>query len=62
VFLPSPNNPTGTLLSTADVEAILREDTLLVVDEAYVDFCDWTALPLLAEHPNLVVMRTFSKW
>ena len=33
-----------------------------MVDEAYSDFCDLSALPLLSEHPNLVVMRTFSKW
>lgn len=62
VFLPSPNNPTGTLLSNSDVESILQERCILAVDEAYADFCDTTSLPLLAAHSNLVVMRTFSKW
>lgn len=61
-FLPSPNNPTGTVLPNADAETILKEDCLLVVDEAYADFCDTTAMPLLATHQNLMVCRTFSKW
>lgn len=68
VYLANPNNPTGTWYSAADFEAFLAAvpaQVLVVVDEAYAEFVDApdyaSALPLLAEHPNLVVTRTFSK-
>lgn len=68
VWLANPNNPTGTWYSAADFEAFLAAvpaQVLVVVDEAYAEFVDApdyaSALPLLAEHPNLVVTRTFSK-
>jgi histidinol-phosphate aminotransferase len=58
----SPNNPTGTCLPTADVERLCdAADSLVVVDEAYHEFSGQTVVPLLARHPNLVVLRTFSK-
>lgn len=58
----SPNNPTGNALALADVERLCDEsDSLVVVDEAYHEFSGETAVPLLARHPNLVVLRTFSK-
>ena len=58
----SPNNPTGTSLALADVERLCREgDGLVVIDEAYHEFCGRTAVPLLERHPNLIVLRTFSK-
>jgi HAD superfamily hydrolase (TIGR01548 family) len=62
VMLPSPNNPTGTILPNSDAELILQEDCLLVADEAYADFCDVTALDLFRKYDNLIVCRTFSKW
>jgi histidinol-phosphate aminotransferase len=63
VFLCSPNNPTGNLLRTADIEQILRGfPGLVVVDEAYADFADQPSwLTRLAEFENLVVLQTFSK-
>jgi histidinol-phosphate aminotransferase len=58
----SPNNPTGTSLEPEDVERLCRDaDGLVVVDEAYHEFAAATAVPLLERHPNLVVLRTFSK-
>ena len=58
----SPNNPTGGLFPAGAVEALCREaDGLVVVDEAYHEFSGETVVPLLASHPNLVVLRTFSK-
>jgi histidinol-phosphate/aromatic aminotransferase/cobyric acid decarboxylase-like protein len=58
----SPNNPTGTSLALEDVERLCREsDTLVVIDEAYHEFAGRTVVPLLERHPNLVVLRTFSK-
>ncbi len=63
VFLASPNNPTGSVLSRRDLLRILAraKGALVAVDEAYIDFGGASALPLLARFPNLVVLRTFSK-
>jgi histidinol-phosphate aminotransferase len=62
IFLAYPNNPTGNLFATDDIEAILRAAPgLVVVDEAYHAFADVSFLPRLAWFPNLVVMRTVSK-
>lgn len=58
----SPNNPTGGVLPLADVERLCDDgDGLVVIDEAYHEFSGQSAAPLLARHPNLVVLRTFSK-
>lgn len=68
VILCSPNNPTGPALREADVRRFLetvRDDLLVVLDEAYAEFVDDPAAVdgrrLLADHPNLCVLRTFSK-
>ena len=58
----SPNNPTGCALATDDLKVVLETSRgLVVIDEAYHEFARQTAVPLLREHPNLVVLRTFSK-
>ncbi len=62
VFVASPNNPTGNAAGLEEVEALCALDALVVVDEAYAEFAGASAIPLLDAHPNLVVMRTFSKW
>jgi histidinol-phosphate aminotransferase len=64
VFLTSPNNPTGNPLASADLQRLCELDSLIVVDEAYVEFGPEgaSAVPLLASYPNLVILRTFSKW
>ncbi len=62
IFLASPNNPTGNVATEAQVRALLSTGKVVVVDETYYEFCGHTALPLLDEYPNLVVLRTFSKW
>ena len=61
-FFASPTNPTGNIASHAQVEGLLETGLLVVVDETYYEFSGHTVLPLLQEHPNLVVLRTFSKW
>lgn len=63
VFFALPNNPTGTLWRTAFATELAARyrDVVIVADEAYVAYSGATALPVLAEHPNLVVMRTLSK-
>jgi histidinol-phosphate aminotransferase len=62
IFLANPNNPTGTMTSQKDVLALLETGLPVVVDEAYYEFTGESAIPLMAEHPNLMVLRTFSKW
>ena len=63
VFLCSPNNPTGTAMDPAVVEAVLEvAPGMVVVDEAYAEFSQSPSLlPLLDDHPRLVVTRTMSK-
>lgn len=63
VFLALPNNPTGTLwpIEVAQELAARHRDTVIVSDEAYVAYSGRTNLPALAQHPNLVIMRTLSK-
>jgi len=63
-FLCSPNNPTGLIEPPALVQQMLDtvgEFGLLVVDEAYSQFSDWSALELFDEDASLIVTRTFSK-
>ncbi len=61
-FLCSPNNPTGVVEpSELVIELIERAPGLVVVDEAYAQFADWSALELVNENRPLVVVRTFSK-
>lgn len=58
----SPNNPTGCLIESADLRRLLAVARgLIVIDEAYHEFAGQSAVPLLNEHANLVVLRTFSK-
>ena len=61
-FLCSPNNPTGMAEDRSSVEAVVSEAPgLVVVDEAYGQFSDWSALSLIGDDKPLVVTRTFSK-
>ncbi|MDX2192492.1 MAG: histidinol-phosphate transaminase [Gemmatimonadales bacterium] len=62
VIVTSPNNPTGSAMPEGTVERLLAGTGALVVcDEAYQEFGGPTAVPLLAAHPRVVVLRTFSK-
>jgi len=62
VFLCNPNNPTGTLSELDQIEAIAGQvPGAVVVDEAYYEFAQVSAVDLIARHPNVVVVRTFSK-
>jgi histidinol-phosphate aminotransferase len=61
VWLCSPNNPTGNLATEAELLPLLETGAPVVVDEAYFEFSGHTFAPLLEEHPNLIIMRTFSK-
>jgi histidinol-phosphate aminotransferase len=61
-FLCHPNAPSGVLHPLSQVEELARKTRgVLVIDEAYIDFADETALPLVHRYPHVVVLRTFSK-
>ena len=62
IFTASPNNPTGNVAPVWQVRELLETGILVVVDETYYEYCGETVLPLLDEYPNLIVLRTFSKW
>ena len=63
IFLCSPNNPTGNLLNTTEVEKILKGfDGIVVIDEAYIDFSDKASwISKLSKYPQMVILQTFSK-
>ena len=58
----SPNNPTGCVIDDDDLRALLNASNgLVAIDEAYHEFSEHSLVPLLKDHANLVVLRTFSK-
>jgi histidinol-phosphate aminotransferase len=64
IIFPNPNAPTGMYMPLSEVRAFLSRaggDRVVVVDEAYIDFGGESAISLLGEFPNLLVIRTFSK-
>jgi len=63
VIFPNPNAPTGRAIERSIIEAFLvaRPHTLVVVDEAYVDFGGQSCAPLVAQYPNLLVTQSLSK-
>jgi histidinol-phosphate aminotransferase len=63
LFIANPNNPTGTLLREKELRLILRAatHTVVVMDEAYAEFSDFTAVPWIRKYPQLFIARTFSK-
>jgi|TARA_B100001142_G_C14197847_1_gene602563 histidinol-phosphate aminotransferase len=63
LFLTSPNNPDGGIISDADIDRLLQLPVLVVLDEAYIEFSS-SAVSRISDVPsqdNLVVLRTFSK-
>ncbi len=61
VFICSPNNPTGSVISREDLEGMLAKNVVVVLDEAYAEFAGESNVDLVKEYENLVVLRTFSK-
>ncbi len=62
IFIASPNNPSGNMTSKEEILQLLDLPMIVVLDEAYYEFSQKTLVPLVREHDNLIVLRTFSKW
>ena len=62
IFLPSPNNPTGNNVAREHIRQLLELPAILVLDEAYAEFSNGSVSDWVGQYPNLVVLRTFSKW
>jgi len=62
LWLCNPNSPTSNAAEPADVERLVRQAPCIVaIDEAYAEYAGWSAVPLVAANPNLIVVKTMSK-
>ena len=63
VFVVHPNSPTGNCLTDEELDWLrsLPEDILVVVDEAYFEFSSYSLVEEISQHPNWIILRTFSK-
>ncbi len=62
LYLCSPNNPTASQLKPREIEALTEAfPGIVLVDEAYAEYADYSVVPLIKKYENLIVMRTFSK-
>lgn len=62
VLIANPNNPDGSLMPPEQVERLLSLPAIIVLDEAYSEFSGSSLVERVPSQPNLVVLRTFSKW
>ena len=62
LFITSPNNPDGSVLSDVCLRQLLQLPLIVVLDEAYIEFAGGSRADWVLEHENLIVLRTFSKW
>ncbi len=62
IFIAMPNNPTGTQVPLETVMKLIESGLPVVVDEAYYEFTGQTLAPELDKYPNMMILRTFSKW
>lgn len=62
LFITSPNNPDGSVLSDTCLRKLLALPLIVVLDEAYIEFAGNSRAAWVLAHENLVVLRTFSKW
>jgi histidinol-phosphate aminotransferase len=64
IIFPNPNAPTGICLPFSSIKNLVEKysrDNVIIIDEAYIDFGGESALPLISEHENVLIVRTYSK-
>jgi histidinol-phosphate aminotransferase len=62
LYLCSPNNPTSNQMRPEDVETLVKAfPGIVILDEAYGEFADYSFVPRIGEFPNMIILRTFSK-
>jgi histidinol-phosphate aminotransferase len=62
LYLCSPNNPTSNQMKPEDIETLTKAfQGIVIVDEAYGEFADYSFVPRIREFPNMIILRTFSK-
>ena len=62
LYLCSPNNPTSTQFKMEDIEALAKAfPGIVIFDEAYGEFADYSFVPRIKEFPNMIILRTFCK-
>lgn len=63
VYIASPNNPTGNQFNTNEILKLIEslKDKLIIIDEAYIEFADYSLSELVTKYNNVIIMRTFSK-
>ena len=62
IFIASPNNPTGNSMSEEEAVELLETGLIVAIDETYYEFSGTTLAHLTERYPNLVILRSFSKW
>lgn len=62
IVIDTPGNPCGAIIARKDIEQLLKSGVDVLVDEAYFEYCQKTAIDLVRTHKNLIIVRSFSKW
>ncbi|MFZ3057569.1 MAG: histidinol-phosphate transaminase [Minisyncoccales bacterium] len=62
ILICSPNNPTGNVATEQEINILLNTGKLVIVDEAYFEFCNKTFISMCRKYNNLIILRTLSKW
>ncbi|MFL2642142.1 MAG: histidinol-phosphate transaminase [Dehalococcoidia bacterium] len=62
IFIASPNNPTGNVLTESEIKILLDTGIIIIIDETYYEFCSKSSAHLIDSYENIIVLRSFSKW